>query len=379
MEDILFNLVVGLPAVGVQVTVASLAPGPLVDRLSAERIDLVVLGAGQLRDPSRFLRTSRRLGRLLRTSRFDAVYSNMPKAHLYVAPAARALGVPTLWCQAGHPEPAHWIDRLATALPATSVVALSRDSAAAQQRLSARRTVRMLHPGIDVSRFRVRDDPDLRSRHGIPEDGVVVSLVGRLQPWKGQREFLRAAARLADSHPEAWFAVVGGAILGWEGDYPQELQRLAAALGIGERVIFTGHSDEVSSWMAASDIMVNASQPEPFGLVVIEAMASGVAVVAVATGGPRDIIEHERNGLLCGTREPEALAAAIGRLLDDPVLRAELGRAARARVETYFSRAAMTERFASIVKETISAQMTRSVDRGRSGRLDEVSSVTDLP
>jgi glycosyltransferase involved in cell wall biosynthesis len=101
--------------------------------------------------------------------------------------------------------------------------------------------------------------------------------------------------------------------------------------------------------MAASDVVVNASQPEPFGLVVVEAMAAGCAVAAVAAGGPRDIIEDGRNGLLCASREPSDLAQAIGRLCDHPELRDELGLAARSRVESQFSREAMAERFATIV------------------------------
>jgi glycosyltransferase involved in cell wall biosynthesis len=102
--------------------------------------------------------------------------------------------------------------------------------------------------------------------------------------------------------------------------------------------------------MAASDIMVNASAPEPFGLVVVEAMAAGCAVVALANGGPRDIVEDGVSGVLCPTREPRVLAAAIERLLGDAGLRREIGRAARARVEAEFSREAMAQRFANIVR-----------------------------
>jgi glycosyltransferase involved in cell wall biosynthesis len=352
MEEIAFNLAACLPAVGVFPEVISLQHGPLVERLAKHGIDVEVVEAGRFRDLSGVWRTSRRLAATLRSGGFDAVYCNMPKAHLYVAPASRRQRVPALWCQAGYPDPPGWIDRLATALPAAGVIALSRDAAAAQQRLNPRRTVHILHPGIDLTRFRIRDDPELRSQHGIPGNATMISLVGRLQPWKGQREFLHAAALLADSDPEARFAIVGGAILGWEGDYPMQLRRLATDLGLQDRVIFTGHTDDVHRWMAASDVVVNASQPEPFGLVLIEAMASGCAVVAVASGGPRDIVDDGRSGLLCDSREPAALAGAMRRLLNDRALRVALGRAARSRVESHFSREAMTESFANIVRDS---------------------------
>lgn len=348
MEDILANLCVGLPNLGLAPEVVSLQDGPLVDRLIGQGTPAAVVAAGRMRDAHRFARTAREIGVRLRRARYRAVISNLPKAHLYTAIPAVRSRVPALWFQGGYPDPAHWIDRLASALPAQGVIALSRDAAAAQHRLNRRRTVHMMHPGIDLSRFHVGRDPELRARFGIPSEKIVVSLVGRLQPWKGQREFLQAAAIISRTSPEAHFAIVGGAILGWEGNYPAEVRELAQTLGLEDRVTFTGHTDEVDRWMRASDIMVNASAPEPFGLVVIEAMAAGCPVVAVADGGPRDIIEDGQTGVLCSTREPQDLAAGINRLLDAK-LRASVGPAARRRVEDQFSREEMARRFAAIV------------------------------
>jgi glycosyltransferase involved in cell wall biosynthesis len=356
MEEILFYLAVCLPSLGIACEVVSLQPGPLVERLAAHAVPVRVIDAGQLRDLRRFGGTVRRLTSIMRDEAFDAVFSDMPKAHLYAAfPALRA-EIPSLWCQAGVPAPPHWTDRAASLLPATGIVALSRDAVAAQQELSPQRHVALMHPGIDTERFVVRADPALRETHHIASDAVLVSLVGRLQPWKGQREFLRAAALLADRYPQAHFAIVGGAILGWEGDYPEELRRLATELGLNGRVTFTGHTSEVPRWMAASDVVVNASQPEPFGLVVVEAMAAGCAVVAVATGGPRDIIEDGRCGLLCPSQAPAALRAPLELLLDDPGLRSRLGAAGRRRVEDSFSLESMAGAFAGILRRALAGQ-----------------------
>jgi glycosyltransferase involved in cell wall biosynthesis len=354
-EDILFSLAVCLPRFDVACEVISLHDGPLVERLHAAGVEVKVIEAGRLRQPSHFIKTGRALRTAMSHGGFDAVYSNMPKAHLYVAWAARRRRLPTLWCQAGYPEPPHWLDRLATALPADTIIAESRDAVAAQARIAPARSITLMHPGIDVGRFAPRRDPDLRQAHGIPLDVPLVSIVGRLQPWKGQRQFLEAAALVAQTHPDTYFAVVGGAILGWEGDYPDELKRLAAGLGVHERTVFTGHTTEAARWMAASDIVVNASQPEPFGLVVVEAMASGCAVVAVAKGGPRDVIEDGHSGLLCPSREPRVLAEAILRLLNSDGLRAGLGRAAREEVQRRFTREAMAGRFAEILRATVAA------------------------
>ena len=182
-------------------------------------------------------------------------------------------------------------------------------------------------------------------------EAPLVSLIGRLQPWKGQREFLQAARIVLRRRPETRFAVVGGALLGWEGDYPQELQALAQELGIAEQVTFTGHVDNAHLWMAASDVVVNASAPEPFGLVVVEAMASSAAVVATDCGGPRDIIEDGVTGLLCKTNEPEELARSVLCLLDDPDSLSRIAAAGKAHVLATFTRERMAARFAAIVRE----------------------------
>jgi glycosyltransferase involved in cell wall biosynthesis len=138
-------------------------------------------------------------------------------------------------------------------------------------------------------------------------------------------------------------------------DYPAELERLAPSVGLRDRTVFTGHTNEVASWMAAADVVVNASEPEPFGLVVVEAMASGCAVVALSKGGPRDVIEHGQTGLLCPSREPRVLAEAIVSLVNSDELRARLGHAARVRVQSQFTREAMASRFSGILRNTVEA------------------------
>lgn len=349
-EEILFNLAACLPQFAISPAVVSLDDGPLVDRLRAAGVEVSVIEAGRLREVDRFWRTSRALGAALNRHETDVVFSNMPKAHLYAACPARMRHLPAFWCQAGYPEPASLIDRLASALPAAGVIALSREAATAQQRLRPGPPVHLMHPGTDLARFRLRKDEKLREQYQIPQDAILISLVGRLQPWKGQREFLRSGARLDRATEDVRLAIVGGAILGWEGDYPRELEQLAETLGLGGKVIFTGHTNDPERWMAASDIIVNASQPEPFGLVLVEAMASGCAVVAVSAGGPNDIIENGHSGLLCSTKHPQELADAIGRLVRDPILRRSLGKAGRARVEACFSRERMTARFSEIIR-----------------------------
>ena len=347
-QQIVADLAACLPALGVGVRVVLLQSGPFAERLRVAGVEVDVLGAGRLRDPWRYAATVRRLHRHIRSHQPTAVVATEAKGHVYLAPAARG-AIPVFWIQAGMPDPPSRIDRLASRLPATGVIALSTDAAEAQRRIVRRAPVHVMHPGIDTERFASASGRAIRSQHGLGADRVLVALVGRLQPWKGQEQFLRAAALLA-SDRRTTFAVVGGAILGWEGDYEERLHRLAGDLRIRDRVIFTGHTDEVPQWMAASDIVVNASNPEPFGLVVIEAMAAGCAVVAVSAGGPRDVIEHARNGMLCADASPAQLAGAIGELIAQPATRQRIGELARERVAASFTRERTASRLLEILR-----------------------------
>jgi glycosyltransferase involved in cell wall biosynthesis len=294
-----------------------------------------------------------RLRRLLLAGGAAVVVGNQAKGHLYAGLAAAAAGVPAVFWQQGVPGRGRH-DLLAARVPAAAVVCSSELAAEAQRALTPHRPVRKVHLGVDVAAVAARagSGGELRRRAGL-SDRPVVAMVGRLQPWKGQRTFLRAASLLAPRFPEAVFVVVGGAILGTEGSYPEELRRLSERLGIAERVWFAGHQDDVYPFYDAADVVVHASEePEPFGLVLVEAMALGKPLVATAAGGPLEIVEAGSSGLLVPPGDPEALAFAVARLLEDPALRARLGEAA-ARRAACFDERRMAARFAEVLASVL--------------------------
>lgn len=355
-EEVMAGLVEHRDEAGIAPVALLLEDGPLAPRLRNAGIKVDVIDAGRLRDPRMVVRVARRIDRVIARERPQLVFANLGKAHLYSALPARARRVPSVWFQATIPEP-HWMDRMATLLPARAVLAPSTHAARAQATITPHRAVRVLHPGIDLKQHSADGATPIRSRLGLSADTLLVGLVGRLQPWKGQREFLRAAKLITREHPRAHFAVVGGAILGREGDYPAELERLALDLGIADRVTFTGHTREVPEWMRALDVVVNASSPEPFGLVIIEAMAAGRPVVAIGGGGgPADIIDHGSTGILCPARTPGMLAEGIGTLLADPQLRRDIGARGRTVVEERFSVQHMARAFGVIVRDVLAAK-----------------------
>lgn len=189
---------------------------------------------------------------------------------------------------------------------------------------------------IDVARF----DPDraprglARQRWGIPPGAPLLGLVGRLIPYKGHTDLLQAlAARagLAQAH-----VLVVGDDTGAAQPYVASLQEQAAALGLAERVHFTGAQDVVSIY-ADLDILAVPSWDEPFGLVVTEGLAMRVPVVAYRAGGIPEIVRSGVEGVLVTRRAINDLADALLTLVEQPELRARLGAAGRQRVLSYFT------------------------------------------
>jgi glycosyltransferase involved in cell wall biosynthesis len=182
----------------------------------------------------------------------------------------------------------------------------------------------------------------------------LVGIVGRLEAWKGQDVFLRAAARVAAKHPEAEFAVVGGGTPGKEEAYPSELRAVAQELGIADRVRFVGHLVDVFPWFDALDVCVHATDGEPFGLVLVEAMALGKPLVATALGGPLEIVEEGSSGLLVPPGDDEAIADAVCTILADADLAARLAAGARRRAFD-FTDDRMASAYAEVVREVVPA------------------------
>jgi glycosyltransferase involved in cell wall biosynthesis len=159
-------------------------------------------------------------------------------------------------------------------------------------------------------------------------------MVGRIAPWKGQHVFIEAFARAFPTGPER--AVIIGTPLFGEDAYERELHELVDAHELRSRIEFAGFRDDVQAELARLDVLVHASvTPEPFGLVVIEGMASGLPVVASAEGGPLEVIEHGVNGLLAPAGDADALARELARLAVDAELRSRLGAAARLRARAF--------------------------------------------
>jgi glycosyltransferase involved in cell wall biosynthesis len=306
-------------------------------------IKTVVLQAGRLRHPWAAARAVVSLARIFRRERPALILNWMAKSQLYAAPAAMLAGIHdrVVWWQHGVSE-GHWLDRLATLLPARAVGCSSDAAARAQRRLRPRRATVVVHPGVDNPGLRSGTAAEVRRRLSIPDQATVLGIVGRLQPWKGQHHFVRALAALRDRGRDVWGLVVGGNAYDLSPGYEEQIHRLAQRLGIDRWILFTGQVDDARPYIEAMDVLINASKPEPFGLVLVEAMALGVPVVAVDAGGPAEIIEPGRSGLLVSHDLPHSLVGALVRLVDDSDLRDRLAAGGRERYAAVFTGKRMT-------------------------------------
>jgi glycosyltransferase involved in cell wall biosynthesis len=141
-------------------------------------------------------------------------------------------------------------------------------------------------------------------------------------------------AHLRRSHPDVFGIVVGGSHE-TELQYERDLHGRAAALGLAEAVKFSGFQSNALEWMRCMDVVVHASDREPFGIVVIEALALGLPVVASASGGPAEMITPGVDGLLAPFGDSAAISEACARFLDDPEFARKTGVAARVRASAF--------------------------------------------
>ena len=176
----------------------------------------------------------------------------------------------------------------------------------------------------------------LCKRYNIRKQDLVFGIVGRMMRWKGHIELLMAAKIVLRALPEAKLVIVGGAS---DGDTKnlKDITKLVDDSGFKDRIIFTGYMPDVSVFYKIIDVCVHCSiEPEPFGLVITEAMSYGVPVIASDLGAPKEIITDGENGFIVSPTETEKLAETIIKLLTDEDLRKRLGRNGKQHVESVY-------------------------------------------
>jgi glycosyltransferase involved in cell wall biosynthesis len=274
--------------------------------------------------PLRDVRAVRSLRRAIRDWQPDVVQTHSSKAGVLGRLAARRERVPVIihtvhgWSFHDHMSPlartvyrglerraATWTDRIVTVSELDRAKGIAAGIGVAAQ-------YRTIPPLNDLGRYTGgRDAREAgRAALGLPQDSFVVGTVGRLTKQKDPQTWVRTAALVASRAPEARFVMVG------DGNLRAATERLAAGLGLGERLLLTGLRDDVPAILPAFDVLLLTSRWEGLPLVIPQAMASGVPVVATAVDGNREIVSDGADGLLAPPGEPVATADAVVRLRD---------------------------------------------------------------
>lgn len=300
----------------------------------------------------------KRLASIIKEFRPDVVISCTNKDDLCAAVVCRQLDVPNVW----------WVNDILSPdfFPWGARTVFIWHARRGPQRLvtvseHARRAlldaglnddlVTTIHNGIPLERY-ARDRKRLiRDAFQLTDDEPLVGIVGRYTPWKGQDFFLRVAEAWTQTNPRGHFVLIGHAF-NEEQAYEAQLREFVAQKGLSQRVHFLPFQSEIATALSDLDALIHASvRPEPFGRVIIEAMAVGVPVIGARAGGVPEIITHSVDGLLATPGSEAEYLAALRILLTDTAKAQALSEAARQTVQQRFTLERVWQQFDAVLTE----------------------------
>ena len=297
---------------------------------------------------------ARRLRRLLRELDPSVIHTNGFKMHLLGA-WTRPARTPLVWHIHDYVGSRRLMSRLLRLFSRRCKLAIvnSHSVASDLRTLLPNLPIVPIYNAIDLGRFSPSGpELDLDRLAGLEPAApgtVRVGLVATFARWKGHEVYLQALARLANEPIRGY--IIGGPIYQTDGSQwsREELERISAKLGLERKVGFTGFVDDTAAAMRPLDIVVHAStQPEPFGMVIIEGMACAKPVIASQSGGAAELFSHDQDALGYPPGDASALAREILRLAHDAELRTRLGLAGRATVERHFYGGRLAKQLAGV-------------------------------
>lgn len=331
--------------------------GPLADQIEAEGVPVIYCSDQSRR--GKYLRGFE-LGRILRQQRVDILHTHNTTAFIDGLIGARLAGVPVM-IHTDHCKnyPIEWRWTVAENLGSRIIdqmVAVSHHtkSELMQYERIAESRLTVIHNGINPRSTPNVDVDALRREFGFGPEHLIIGNVGRLEAQKGLDLLLSAAPQVLRAAPHVRFLIVGG------GSLESELRAQASALGIAERVVFTGWRTDAIDLMQTLDCFVSTSSFEGLPMVLLEAMALAKPIVATAVGGVPEAVEDDFNGLSIQRRDAAEVAATILRVAQDDALRHRLGRNSRARYEERFTAQAMASAYQRVYEHHLQRKRVKA-------------------
>jgi glycosyltransferase involved in cell wall biosynthesis len=298
-------------------------------------VEVVPIRSGHQFDP-RIVTT---IARVVKEHRIDIIHSHEYKSDLLAWAVTRFCRVPAMttihgWIR-NDLKRKLYIRAGQSVLPFFDrVVAVSSETRSAVLECGVPESkVTVIHNGIVTENYRRENQQPgfLRQQFSLPEEARLIGYVGRLSPEKGQFDMLAAAEELLRQYPQTWIAMVG------DGPDRAALKQRAEELGIGNRVLFTGHLQDVRPVIRDLDVLALTSHTEGFPNVVLEALCMEVPVIATDVGGVREIITDGVTGVLTPARSPSRIADGLTRLLADPAWARKLALRGQREVYEHFT------------------------------------------
>jgi len=305
------------------------------------------------------------LYRLFRRERFDIVHTHTAKAGALGRLAAFCAGVPAIiHTPHGHNFYGYfnrfisgmivWIERFLSVLTTRVVVLteLERQDYISLGVSDDKKTV-AFPTAVEFEELMhcARPRDEVRQLLGLPKAMTVVGFVGRLEPIKGTEYLLKAARGVAGKRKDVIFVFMG------EGSQREWLAAQARAWGLGDQIKFVGWQENAAILMTSFDILVLPSLNEAVGLVLIEAQAQAVPVIASRVGGIPEVVKDQETGILVPAQDPEALGAAIESLVNDPARRNEMARRGQEFVKDKFGAGRLVERLSGVYRQMLKGRL----------------------
>jgi glycosyltransferase involved in cell wall biosynthesis len=339
LEMIAFRTSLLLSKRGHEVTLITRADSILEKQAQDNELSVIPIFSAD----SKIINSIRKLSRLIQDNAFDAIHTHLSHDLWTIVPALRFAGSKSrlfLTKHMGsfvrkkdlfHRYLYNRIDHI-FAISAYVEESVIKTCPVKKEKIS------ILSPGVSLQEFDKRrfNKNVIRKKINIPEDVVIIAIIGRISPGKGHEEILQAVKILLDRRANRFMVLVAGDASKNEKEFEQRIMKLSDDLNISSAVRFLGFRNDVPEIMAITDILVFPSHEESFGVTLIEALAMGLPVIASNNAGIPDIIVNGETGILIPPKDPHSLANAISGLINNTNLRSVFGTNGRKRAEKYF-------------------------------------------
>ena len=324
----------------------------MVDSLLAQGVEVVCLKAN---NNVQLLSKVTAVRAYIKKHNIQLIHAHLPWAGILARIVGRITGTPVIYTEHNKQERYHMATRimnLSTLNWLTCIISVSQDveQSIRNHKSGLRSRVLTILNGVNVSHFIPRqfNGSSIRKSLGIPMDAPVVGTIAVFRSQKRLDLWIELARKILDTSSNAHFIIVG------DGPLKQDLIRKVEQLKLEERIHFTGLHTDIRPFLAAFDVYMMTSMFEGLPIALLEAMASGCAVVSTKAGGIAEVIRHEVDGLLCEVDEPEKLVPYVIDLMQDQQKRENLGIQARQRIMSTFSMETMVSKLERLYEELIS-------------------------